>query len=404
METSGTDSPALAVKPREWQIAALKIWAGRMSGVAEVVTGGGKTVFSLMCASVFREQHPYGRLAVVVPTLALLDQWVIEITESGLFANSEIGIHAGGVSPAASSALCHVMTMVAAREAAPRVAAEGATMIVVDECHRIASPSNSRALNADFAATLGLSATPEREYDELFHTEVAPILGEIFFKYTYADALESGVISRFRLRNIQVPLTTEEKDEYERLSRAIGVLIRRQKEISDFDERMKRLLQQRAAVSANAGYRVPAAVKVMDGYRGQRAIVFHERIESAEAIARELESRGHRVARYHSQIGAPLRRSELLLYRNGLVDVLVTCRALDEGLDVPNTEVAVIASSTASRRQRIQRVGRALRPKSDSALATVVTLFATRQERIRLEEDPQALGADSVEWGHVSVQ
>lgn len=94
-----------------------------------------------------------------------------------------------------------------------------------------------------------------------------------------------------------------------------------------------------------------------------------------------------RAGVYHS--GQPLRkRAEVLgAYRAGALNVLVTCRALDEGFNVPETEIGIVAASTATRRQRIQRLGRVLRPISGKDMATVFTLVATGPEISRLQDE-----------------
>ena len=83
----------------------------------------------------------------------------------------------------------------------------------------------------------------------------------------------------------------------------------------------------------------------------------------------------------------------------GIFDVLISCRALDEGMNVPETRVAVIASSTASQRQRIQRFGRVLRPAEGKDGAIIYTLFATKQERNRLQKEATEFeGIAQVTW------
>jgi len=117
-----------------------------------------------------------------------------------------------------------------------------------------------------------------------------------------------------------------------------------------------------------------------------------------------LLSRGHASAIYHSRLDPALRRDNLRQYRRGVFQVLVTCRALDEGIDVPETALAVIASSTASSRQRIQRLGRALRPSRAKSHATVATIFATEQERSRLAtEERDLVEARTVTWEQAKV-
>jgi superfamily II DNA or RNA helicase len=77
----------------------------------------------------------------------------------------------------------------------------------------------------------------------------------------------------------------------------------------------------------------------------------------------------------------------------------VTCRALDEGMNAPETTVGIIASGTASTRQRIQRLGRILRPAEGKSEAVIYTLYASDQEEERLlaEATDDSLCA-SVDW------
>jgi superfamily II DNA or RNA helicase len=112
-----------------------------------------------------------------------------------------------------------------------------------------------------------------------------------------------------------------------------------------------------------------------------------------------LNEREHCATVYHSKIGPTLRRDNLRLYRQGVFDVLVTCRALDEGMNAPETTVAVIASSTSSERQRIQRLGRVLRPAPGKSHATIFTIYATDVEDRRLKEEEKKLeGVAGVRW------
>jgi superfamily II DNA or RNA helicase len=68
-------------------------------------------------------------------------------------------------------------------------------------------------------------------------------------------------------------------------------------------------------------------------------------------------------------------------------------------MNVPETSVAVIASSTASNRQRIQRLGRILRPAKGKDFATVYTIYATDEERKRLLKEASDLEeVTSVTW------
>jgi superfamily II DNA or RNA helicase len=269
----------------------------------------------------------------------------------------------------------------------------------VDECHRAGSPENAKALAGTFSAALGLSATPEREYDEGFQKYVVPALGPVIFEYDYVQAFQDEVITPFDLINVQIQFLPHEKEEYDKLTRRVAVLFNKAKTDSEAEVKLKFVLQKRAGISAQARMRIPVAARIVDEHRGTRTIIFHERVNAATTLYTILKKRNHSVCLYHSKIAPNWRRDNLRLFRQGVFDVLVSCRALDEGMNVPETAVAVIASSTASQRQRIQRLGRVLRPARGKSKATIYTLFATEQEKIRLTNEAERLeGVANILW------
>src|SRR5690606_35253205 len=148
---------------------------------------------------------------------------------------------------------------------------------------------------------------------------------------------------------------------------------------------------------------LPAAAKIIENHRRIKAIVFREQIFAADVITHFLKERRHRVAVYHSGIGAHLRQDNLRMFRRGRIDVLVTCRALDEGINVPDASLAVVVASTSSTRQRIQRLGRVLRPSPGKEKAEIYTIYATEPEAERLRQEEEGLeGANSVAWQKLS--
>jgi superfamily II DNA or RNA helicase len=385
--------------PRRWQSDALGRWldAGRR-GIAEVVTGGGKTSFAGLCARQFLDVFPCGRVIVVVPTLALLDQWFIALQDDFGVVAEDIATYSGEGRPA-RPARFNLMVINTARTEAPALAALGTNFLVVDECHRVGSPENSRCLAGDHAATLGLSATPRREYDDAFDTVVEPALGPVICEYGYDEARQDEVIARFELVNVKVDMSSEEQARYERFSRQLAILVRRFHDGDDVEGRIKKVLRDRASVSANAAARIPVAVRLAMKSPKERVLIFHESIRPANRIVQLLRDRGQRAAAYHSNIGPDVRRDNLRMFRRGQLDALVSCRALDEGVNVPEASVAVVASSTASGRQRIQRLGRVLRPAAGKSKAVIYTLYATKIEEDRLRDESERLeSVDHVTW------
>jgi superfamily II DNA or RNA helicase len=394
----------LRVEPRTWQRRALAIWESNYRrGIVEVVTGAGKTVFAEMCMINVQQALPNVSFVIVVPTLALLDQWYVSLQEELGVRPNDIGTYSGEGKPKTPRRI-NLMTLNTARDFAPRVVAGKPVCLIVDECHRIGSPMNALALQGEHLATLGMSATPEREYDQAFDQIVAPNLGPIVFRYDYNQARADGVITPFTLINVAIEFQEDERQQYEDLTKRLATLMGKRRGGFDVEDQLVRLLRRRAAVSAAAIMRIPVAISLTDRHRGDRLLIFHESIRAAEVIRDRLVERGHNVGLYHSRIGPIIRRDNLRLFRRGIFDVLVSCRALDEGVNIPETTVAILASSTASGRQRIQRLGRVLRPAQGKDRAIVYTLYATEVEQQRLSAEAEALSsADSVEWMASSV-
>jgi superfamily II DNA or RNA helicase len=390
--------------PRDWQLSAFTRWKERgRRGIARVVTGAGKTRFAEMCIFDFMAETQGARAVVVVPTLALLDQWFVDLQDEMGIRDDEIAVYSGESTPARPRAV-NLAVLNTARTVAPKISENAPVLLVVDECHRAATSVNGRALAGEHAATLGLSATPMREYDSGFEEILVPALGTIFYSYNYDDARRDGVITPFSLVNVSVPLTDEEQEAYDTLTRRVARAASAVEAGTGDLSRLKRLLRERASVSGGAKMRVPVSVNIAGEFRGARMVIFHERIAAAEEIAALLRQRGHNVTVYHSKISEAVRRDNLRLFRRGIFQILVSCRALDEGMNVPEAEVGIIASATASPRQRVQRLGRVLRPARGKTGATVITLFATEVEERRLRQEAEAMEAASeVTWQRATV-
>tara|TARA_B100001250_G_scaffold362119_1_gene340602 strand:- start:5929 stop:7119 length:1191 start_codon:yes stop_codon:yes gene_type:complete len=389
----------LAYPPRDWQKKALSKWKKNSSrGIAKVVTGGGKTYFALMCILEIITKKPEAKIFIIVPTIALRDQWVLDIQDG-------LGVSSGEIYSHGMNKKIHpdhkvvVMVINSARTHGKKIASNGEWMLIVDECHRAASEENRKALRGEWYATLGLSATPERQYDEWFEEHLIPNLGKVIANYDYVQAKKDRVIAEFELMNYKVPFNGQEEEEVQKLSIAIS-LERAKMESEGVSESNKllALLMKRARISQRAQNRIPLALRIAEEFHGRRMLIFHEFISEADQITRLLDDMGFRVAAYHSDLGPSIRFSNLKMYRDGLYDVLVTCKALDEGLNVPNTSVGIIVSSTKSIRQRIQRMGRILRTAEGKDMASIVTIF-TEVEQDNLEQEAETLSEISnIRW------
>jgi superfamily II DNA or RNA helicase len=376
--------------PRGWQAEALAEWerAGHR-GIVSVVTGGGKTIFALSCIDRIR---PIATL-IIVPTAALLEQWWEESASYFDLDLDEINIVTGSLRFRLGAV--NIVVLNTAAKLAERMQ-DRSCFLIVDECHKAASEQFRSSLQIPTFASLGLSATPERPYDEGLTDVLVPALGAVIYSYSYTDALRDGVIVPFELRNIVFELEDDRQAEYDRLSKSIARSIGQHG--PDADETIA-LFLKRARVQNLSLNRIRLALKITAANRGRRTLIFHEDIDACDLIHRVLSANGVKCGVYHSKMPLRARAAMLGQYRRGEIDVLVTCRALDEGFNVPETEVGIIAASTATQRQRIQRLGRVVRPAAGKSVASIYTLVATGPEIARLKDEEERLeGVATVTW------
>lgn len=377
---------------RRWQTEAIGAWQDHgHRGIVGAVTGGGKTIFALACV---RETKPETTL-IVVPTVALFDQWWEEATSFFGLRLDDVNLITGRQKLVRGTINIGVLNTVAKLQ--PKWADEG-TMLVVDECHKAASEKFSAVLDLPAEKRLGLSATPDRPYDDGLRERLIPALGEVIYQYTYADALRDKVIVPFSLRNVVFELEEDRASSYTKMTRMIARTI---SENGAESPEAVSLYLRRARLLNLSPARVEITLRLIAAHRDERVLVFHEDVEACTVIHQVLLASGVKAGLYHSGLPPRVRTEALVDFRQGRSTVLVTCRALDEGFNVPEAEVGIIAASTATRRQRIQRLGRVLRPAAGKSGAAIYTLVATTPEIERLKaEEVELEGVADVSWSH----
>ncbi len=371
---------------RHWQKIAMKRWfENKNRGCIEVATGGGKTTFAIAAYAELLKKKPDLKILVVVPTTALADQWFVNFEEDLGINETEIkNLTSANLSPDKKVNIAIINT---ARSFNEKCQDSENIFLVLDECHRAGSSENSKALFSDAYATLGLSATPFREFDDGFKSFIEPKIGPVIFSYSLDDAIRDGVLTSMKITNIRIPLLDLEQTEYNELSGKIAQAFSQDADQNIIDS----LLRKRARLYNNAFYRIPTILSVLEGFRGERCLVFVESISAAEEAKKLLDGQQHSVTIYHSQLSDSMRRSNLRLFRKGVFEVLIACRALDEGFNVPEARIALIGAGTSSKRQRIQRMGRVLRSMTGKENAEVITIYATDVEEARLAQESQNL-------------
>lgn len=343
---------------RWYQDSALAAWerAGRR-GVVALPTGAGKTLVAIAAIA---------RLAVsalvLVPTRVLLDQWARVLAQhwSGTIGRIGDGDHRIGA--------ITVSTYASAVSWAPRIGASFG-LVVVDEAHHVGAWCPYEVLEMLPAhARLGLSATPPDDARKLAR-HVGPVVYALGIKH-----LEGSALAPYDHERIEIELTPDERARYGDLRREFSVayaeLARGSHDGSwqAFIREASRSARGRRALDAWRAYR--ALLAYPDGKRRavrdllarhphERILVFTADTATAYAIARELL-----VIPITHEIGRTERAQALARFAAGDAPVLVSAQVLDEGIDVPDADVAIVVGGTASPRRHVQRIGRVLRPRT----------------------------------------
>ena len=404
--------------PFTWQVEALAAWeSARRRGMIEAVTGTGKTHVAIgALVKLHAEVKPLSTL-VVVPSIPLMNQWYERLTSA--FPRERVGRIGNGfkddfsILPVACVAVINSAVLKAETLLAHCRKGLNKSFLIADECHHyIEAPVFSRIRQFPFDYTLGLSAT-------IFNYDVSG-LGRVVYEYKFKDAFKDGIVPPFDLVNVAVPLTSQERDTYLQLSEDIGSQLKKIRSLFESDlaglpdqfffNRLKQLMSQqggnddptikrlfillfkRAKVYYMAEKKMQLAVKLtkllVDQGR-KKTVVFFERILSADGVAedvahsaatklhRELDRDEEIWCRvYHSGLSKIDRERCLSEFRNAGPSALLACRGLDEGVDIPDVDGAILAASTQSVRQRVQRIGRTLRKGDGKKRPIIVTLFA----------------------------
>jgi len=234
------------IKLRAWQKEVVDIWFKKKRGTIKVVTGAGKTILALAIIEKLQKQEKDLHVAIVVPTVVLLNQWYEEIKEKSNLPEDAIGFLGSGYEDNFNENQKRIIICVlkSAAKKLPNIVEEKLSsklLLVVDECHRAGAPEMRKVFKVKRKYELGLSATPEREdseeekngivfngsyNDSLLGREIGPLIYEMSLK----QAFDMGILPGFELRHYGLPLTMNERSKYDSISHSIKELNSKLKE------------------------------------------------------------------------------------------------------------------------------------------------------------------------------
>jgi superfamily II DNA or RNA helicase len=400
--------PLDGLELRDWQVEAFAAWAANgCTGVVEAVTGTGKTRLAVAAARAMLARR--GRVLVLVPTLDLMEQWRGRLRAQ--VPGARIGMLGGGRDDDLHERDVLVATPHSAASLPIEPPAGSPGLLVADEAHRYGAPTWGEALKSPFPARLALTATYERNDDGLVDI-LGPYFGPVVFSYGFAAARRDGTIAPFRVALVATALDDAEREAYRTADQQVRRAGRALREAGLPQEPRAMIaaasrlvagaagtpgsddgplraargflagLRSRRDVAATCAGKREVCAAVAPALSGRRTLVFTDTVDQAELAVRTLARSGLEVRTVHGGLDLDERRVRLRLFAGGSVDALVAPRVLDEGVDVPEADLAVVLAAFRSRRQMVQRLGRVLRCKPDGRDARLVIAYAegTRED------------------------
>ncbi|CAI48197.1 DNA repair helicase Rad25 [Natronomonas pharaonis DSM 2160] len=384
LDTPAVDGLSTTYELRGYQREALDAWRSHGDrGVVVLPTGSGKTVLAVGAIAALETPT-----LVVVPTVDLLDQWHEELSAEFGDATA-VGRLGGGVQR------IEPLTVATYDSAYLRAEDLGNRfgLVVFDEVHHLGGEGYRDAARLSAApARLGLTATFERPDGE--HEVIETLVGPVVYERS-AEDLAGDHLADYDIRRLEVPLTPEERDIYERHQQTFTEYLASSdiqlRSGSDYQELVKRsgsdpkarealLAKQRAReVMMNAERKLTVLADILDRHDGDRVIVFTAYTDLVYDIAERFL-----IPPITSEMGTDERREILDRFRRGDYSRVVAANVLDEGVDVPDANVAVVLSGSGSQREFTQRLGRVLRPSDDGGRALLYEVVAeeTAEERV----------------------
>jgi len=346
---------------RSHQQQALEVMLKAKRGTIKAATGTGKT----MIAIEWLRELGVDTL-IIVPTQALIFQsWAPKLQDAGLLDIGQYYAYSKSPGPV-------VITTYSSATSHPELV-ERVKAVVLDEIHHLGARAALLRLLPRLKKkeyVLGLSASPERGdmAHDLFLKEFP-----ICFDLGLGEAVNTGIVSPLNVVTIPAEMTTAERKSYD----SNTVLIRSAFKFCGpnlsrwgrcFNPATKQFvgrngmlaITRRKKLLSRVASKKDKILEIVSKHGGERVLLFSESVVAIEEIKEFLVSNGIRSETFHSQI-EPWRRMEILQEWGRTFDVLLSVRALEEGLDVEEVGVAILITSGKSKRQFIQRIGRIIR-------------------------------------------
>lgn len=410
--------------PREYQKTAFENWKNnKQKGLFAMATGTGKTITSLNCLFEIYQRKGYYKAIILVPTITLVNQWeqecrkfrfsnITKVYSKNLTWRDEVEriLFNEKYRTDKEPEISYIIISTYASYAREKVFNvlngfdKKRLLLIADECHNMGSGSLAKRLkDIPYLRRIGLSATPERQFDDGGNEKLRKFFGseeKYTYEYSMEEAINKGVLCKYMYYPHLVQLTQEEMDAYVELSDRIAKYFNFDKgRFDDIDEKLKMLLLARKRIVHKAERKLDAFRDIIERrYQTKGNLKYtlvyvpegnmpdyignNDDFDRSEDIGDDNDAE-HLINQYTQVVsevddhvtvrkfvsGQKDREEILSDFADGRLQVLTSMKCLDEGVDVPRSELAIFCSSTGNPRQFIQRRGRVLRTHPDKKMA-----------------------------------
>ena len=264
----------------------------------------------------------------------------------------------------------------------------GKKLLIVDEVHNIGSELSQPALLEEYESRLGLSATPIRHYDEEGTAVLMNYFSQVVFELDLKQAIEEGFLCKYDYFPYYADLNFDEMDKYNELTIKIAQKYSSKKRVPSNEEDQNDPEIKRANLIANAENKLDILQKILDNIPDMKQTLIYCTSNPSPALPFDSPTQLEKVEKILVKRGTvstsvtyhnPTRDRTMILEKLavGHYDCITAVRCLDEGVDIPSVETAIIMASSGNPKQYIQRRGRVLRPskKTGKIKATIYDIL-----------------------------
>jgi superfamily II DNA or RNA helicase len=393
-------APTRKLKVPEWlnyrsgdymhQGEAVDAWRSNGNkGILEIATGGGKTLTSLVCASLTLFDEKSSLLLIAVPTKPLIKQWAEDVRKFGIAPLDTEGIGTNQIIKEIKGVLRKqrfmdsvdviILTHDALKQERIISAISKATskvMLIADEVHNLGVDKFLCSDPNSFDCLLGLSATPVRQYDQEGSDKLLEYMGRVVYSFSLEDAIGNCLVP-FKYYPHRVMLTAEEEDEWLQYTEKINSMMWN-KEDKSAKAMIEQLMIRRRAIIESASNKIEKFRTLMDmGEDKKYSLVFctdknPDQILEVNETLRECNYIFHQIT--GEETSNPKVMDTLIeSYKSGGINILTSKRVLNEGFNIPPIKEAYFMASSGTKRTWVQRLGRVLRlsPETDKKYSEV---------------------------------